>query len=245
MSARLTLKATVSYGDVDRREVMLLTRVFKTLQDAAIAHANQFGAGTQVVAERAETWVLSRIAAELERYPKVGEELAVETWSTGIKGFKGYREFRVTDAEGHLILTGSSLWIYFNLATRTITRVPKPLAERFPVGGETPWCADLEKLPFEEPAEPATAVPITLRYSDFDVNEHVNNASYFDLVQTGLAASGRPVYPRRLQLKYGKSIPAGAQRVAMKVESRGGAARFAIEGDGAVYAVGAVDGEVA
>jgi acyl-ACP thioesterase len=245
MSARLTLKTTVAYGDVDRREVMLLTRVFKMLQDAAIAHANQFGAGTQGIVERAETWVLSRIVAELERYPKVGEELAVETWSTGIKGFKGYREFRVTDAQGRQLLTGSSLWIYFNLATKTITRVPKPIAERFPVGEEKPWCADLEKLPFEEPASIAALVPITLRYSDFDVNEHVNNASYFDLVQTALASSGRPVYSRRVQLKYGKAIPAGAQRVDVRVEPQDGGARFAIEGDGAVYAVGAVAGEVA
>lgn len=241
MHSKLTLNPTVAYGDVDRREVMLLGRVFKMLQDAAIAHANQFGTGTDAVAERAETWVLSRIAVEIVRYPKAGESLRVETWSTGIKGFKGYRDFRVFDAQENCVLSGSSLWLYFSLKSMSLVRVPKPIIEGFPVGSEPAWCSELEKLPFDAPDAQAIPVPITLRYSDFDVNEHVNNAAYLDLVQTALAQAGRSAYPRRVQLKFGKAILLKTAMVEARVEPQGTTGRFSIEGEGDTFAVGLVE----
>jgi medium-chain acyl-[acyl-carrier-protein] hydrolase len=238
MTEKLILNTTVTYGDVDRRERMLLPRIFKLLQEAAIAHANQFGTGTHAMATRGESWVLNRIAVAIDRYPRADEELRVETWSSGIKGFKGLRDFRVYDTRQQAILSASSLWLYISVRTKLIARLPREVAEGFPVCAEGAWCPQLEKLPFESPAAGAPAVPITLRYSDFDVNEHVNNAAYLDFVQTALTHAGRPIYPRRVRLKYAKAIPAETTRVEVRIEPLGAITRFSIEGDGAVFALG-------
>jgi medium-chain acyl-[acyl-carrier-protein] hydrolase len=238
MSEKLILNATVTYGDVDRREVMLLSRIFKLLQEAAIAHANQFGTGTQAMVTRRESWVLNRIAVTINRYPRPDEVLRVETWSTGIKGFKGFRDFRVYDSREQTILSASSLWLYVSMQSKIIVRVPREVAEGFPVCPEGGWCPELEKLPFEPPIPAARLIPLTLRYSDFDVNEHVNNAAYLDFVQTALAITGRPMSPRRVQLKYAKGIPAEAERVDVRIEPIDATTRFSIEGGGAIFAIG-------
>jgi acyl-ACP thioesterase len=238
MTDKLTLTARVNYGDVDRTEVMLLPRIFKLLQEAAIAHANQFGTGTHAMATRGESWVLNRIAVSIERYPRMDEALRVETWSTGIKGFKGFREFRLFDAAEQPILFASSLWLYISTRTKLIVRLPREVAEGFPVRPEGPWCPLLEKLPFEPPAATAPAVPLTLRYSDFDVNEHVNNAAYLDFIQTAVSRAGRTPHPRGVRLKFAKAIPAESERVAVRVEPLGAGTRFSVESDDAVFALG-------
>lgn len=238
MAEKLILNATVSYGDVDRREKMLLPRIFKLLQDAAITHANQFGTGTEAMETRGETWVLNRIAASIDRYPRVGETLRVETWSSGIKGFKGFRDFRIFDREQRPIVAASSLWLYVSVKKKTIVRVPAEIAESFPVSAEGVWCPELETLAFESPGEDARSVQLGLRYSDFDVNEHVNNAAYLDFAQTALVRSGRGAYPHRVRLKFAKAIPVDAERVEVRIAARGAEAYFSVECDGIVFAQG-------
>jgi acyl-ACP thioesterase len=240
MTDKLTLSTTVTYGEVDRAEVMLLPRIFKLLQEVAILHANKFGGGTGAIFSRGETWILNRIAVVIERYPRYAETLRLETWSTGIKGFRGYRDFRLYDAAGHCLLKGSSIWVYLSVATKSIVRVPRELVATFPVGPEGAAFPDLEKMDFVAPAADARRIPVSLRYADFDVNEHVNNTAYLDFAQTALAAAGQNPHPRQVWLKYAKAIPAQTDRVDVAVEPTADGAQFRVERDGVVFAEGAV-----
>lgn len=238
MDATLRVETTVAYADVDRRERMLLPRIFKLLQDGAIAQANQFGAGTDSVTTRGETWVLNRMAVGIARYPVAGERLRLETWSSGIDGFKGFRDFRVVDAQKQIVISASSLWLYVSARTKTITRVPADVVAGFPVGTGVPWCAGLERLPFTQPTQDAPSVEIALRFSDFDVNQHMNNAAYLDLVQTALSRVGVSEYPERVQVKYAKAIPLATPAVTVRLERGLAACRFGVEWQGASYAFG-------
>lgn len=241
MTDKLIFEAVVSYADVDREERLTLRGVFKLLQDAAIAHANQLDAGSRAMA-RGESWVLNRIAAELRRYPRYEEAVRVETWSSGIRGFKGYRDFRVYDRAGEVIAVASSLWLYVNTRTKAIIRVPREVAEGFPVGAGAAFCPELESLEFAAPNPVGKAVAITLRYGDFDANEHVNHTAYFDFVQTAIAEAGLPPRPARLQIKFAKGIPAGTAAVDVRVApsaGKTGGAVFQVERDAIVFAQGA------
>lgn len=227
----------VSFGDVDRRERMLLPRVFKVLQDAAIAHANQFGTGTEAMTTRGETWMLHRIAAKIARYPRPNEVLQVETWSNGIKGFKGIRDFRVRDAEQRLVVAASSVWLYVSVQKQSIVRVPAEIARNFPVCPEALSFAEIESLEFALPAAGAPVVTLDLRYSDFDVNQHVNNAAYLEFVQTALTRTGHNPYPHEVRVKFGKAIPGDADRVDVRVDAAPeGVNRLSVEREGVIFA---------
>lgn len=231
MSDTYLLPSSVAFGDVDRENVITLQGVFKHLQEAAIAHASQFGAGAAAMAARGETWVLKRMAVAIERYPRYGEPLRIETWSSGISGFKGYREFRIYSGADEPVVSGSSVWAYVNWRTRTVVRVPSLVADGFQSRAGNVFCSDLEDISFAAPnrAE-AEVLPVSLRYSDVDANDHVNNTAYLELLQTALAQLGRPVRPRRIRIKYGKGIPGNATVVDVRFAPRtdGAAAAFSI-----------------
>lgn len=238
MTEKLTLTATVNYRDVDRTEVLLLPVFLQFLQEAAITHANQYDTGTKAMAASGETWVLNRMALELHRYPRFEETLRIETWSRGVKGFKGHREFRVFDAQESLVLSGSSLWLYVNLETKTLVRVPARIAEGFPVCVEGPFLADIERLNFPPLDGAAPTVPLALRYSDVDTHGHVNNTAYFDLLQSALARAGADPHPRQVRIKFAKAIPADATMVSVRVDPANGRMAFSIEDTGTLFAAG-------
>jgi len=239
MSNEFILETTVRFSEVDRDQVLLLPALFQLLQEAAIRHADMYGVGANSIAERGTSWVLNRLAVELTRHPRRDEALRVETWSTGVRGFRGYREFRLFSGEEQ-ILAGSSLWLWIDLHTRTLTRVPAELEAKFPVGGagRSPYKPDLERLRFSAPAAAAPATPVTVRYSDCDANGHVNNTAYFDYLQTALVRQGRSAHPRRLELQFVREIAPDADTAQVRFEERGESLAFSIGGGDVVYAQG-------
>jgi acyl-ACP thioesterase len=237
-----TLEASVRFAEVDSDQVMALPALFQLLQEAAIGHADLYGVGAHGIEERGTSWVLNRLAVGIERYPRRGEALRVETWSTGVSGFRGYREFRLFCGE-ELLLSASSLWVWIDLRTRTLARVPEALAAAFPVGGagQPPYRAELERRRYAAPSAASPAVSVTVRYSDFDANRHVNNTAFFDYLQTALVRQGRSPHPGRLELQFMREIPAGAVAVEVSLESGDAGTAVAISGPEGAYALGVVE----
>lgn len=239
MSELFTLESVVSYWDVDRDQVMTLGGVFKLLQEAAIKHADRYGLGAQAMATHGESWVLNRAAARLSRYPRYEEPVKVVTWSAGIRGFRGYRDLRVYCGD-ELVVSASTLWLYINLRTKSLARVPSELADRFPVGRAEVFRPDLDKLRFESAPAEVAATEISLRYSDFDGNAHLNNTAYLDCLQTALHRQGLPARPVALEVQYAKEISTAVPAVDVAVVRDAEGARFWLRHAGEVHAQGAV-----
>jgi acyl-ACP thioesterase len=241
VSEEFILESVVSYWDVDRDQRMTLGGIFKLLQEGAIKHADVYGLGAKAMVAQGESWVLNRLAAEILRYPRYEENLRLVTWSAGIKGFRGYRDLRVYAGE-ELLVRASTLWLYINIRAKTLLRVPEPLAEKFPVGQAEVFRPDLDKLKFAPPSDDATATSVTLRYGDFDGNAHLNNTAYFDLLQTALAAAGRPARPTLIEMQFQKEIPVSVAAVRVQTEPRGAEIAFGLRSAAELHAVGRVRG---
>lgn len=240
MSNDYTLTTVVPFADVDRNQVMLLPQLFKLLQEAAVQHADLFGVGVRGIAERGTSWVLNRLAVELTRYPRRDETIRVTTWSTGVHGFKGYREFRLHSGD-ELLLSASSLWLWIDLRTRSLTRVPAEIAATFPVGsGSTPYRPDLDHLRLTPPADAAPVLKLDLRYSDQDANGHINHTAYFDLLQTALLRRGLSPQPHRLEIQFQREIPTETVAVEVRLETRTHETAFSLASGATSFAQGLV-----
>lgn len=239
MSDHFELPMVVAYWDVDRDQCLTLAGVGKLLQEAAIKHADQFSLGTQAMAARQESWMLGRLAAGIRRYPRYGDSLKVVTWSAGIRGFRGYRELRVYHGD-ELLVSASTLWLYVSLRTKMLARVPAELADQFPVGTGEVFRADLDRQKFAplSPSLPAQAV--SLRYSDFDGNAHLNNTAYFDCLQTALAGAGHPPRPTGIEIQFIKEVPPSASEIRVILEAREAGIAFGLAGAGDLHAQGTV-----
>ena len=239
MSAEFTLTSTVAYGDVDRDQLLTLGGFFKLLQEAAIKHADQFDLGTKAMEAHGESWVLNRIVAGIVRYPRYEEPVRVVTWSAGIRGFRGYRDLRIYCGD-EVVLRASTLWLYVSLRTKTLTRVPAELAARFPVGTSEASQPDLDKLRIGPPGAEASPTDVSLRYSDFDGNAHLNNTVYLDCLQTALQRQAQPVRPTRIELQFLKEVAPTTASVQVALERRGEAAHFAVRSGTELHAQGQV-----
>lgn len=240
MSDSYVLDSTISFWNVDREQFLTLTGIFQLLQEGAIRHADQHGLGAQAKLTNGDTWFLNRISAAIHRYPRYGETIRLTTWSSGIRAFKGYREFRL-HAGGELLLAASSLWLRLNHQTKALVSVPPELARAFPARTDDVFHAGIEKLRFEEPPDTAAVQEISLRYSDIDLNGHVNNAAYFDYVQTALAGMGESVHPARLELHFLKEISPNLRHVVFRGQASGGQILFSLGSGPECFTRGRVD----
>jgi medium-chain acyl-[acyl-carrier-protein] hydrolase len=239
MSEIFTLDSTVSYWDVDRDQLLTLGGVFRLLQEAAIKHADRYDLGTKAMAAQGESWVLNRIAAMIARYPRYEERVTVRTWSAGIRGFRGYRDLRIVCGD-EVVLSASSLWLYVNLKSKALTRVPAELADRFPVGEAEVFRADLDRVRYETPTAGAPTTEISLRYGDVDGNAHLNNTAYFDTLQTALSRQGQPPRPREIEVQFLKEVPLAATAISVALEPREKETRIAWRSGGELNAQGVV-----
>jgi len=150
----------------------------KLLQEVAVAHASILGVSVETMAERGTAWVLSRLHLSLFRWPRGDEEIVIETWPEAMSRLLVERRFAIFDSSEVQIGAVSTLWCVLDLARRRPVRLPEEVLGRmdeYEIGSDP---ARSGELTVPDPADRELA--FTVRRSDLDVAEHVNNTSYVE-----------------------------------------------------------------
>lgn len=150
------------------------------LQEIAGNHARTLGLGIHELQDAGFTWMLARLHVVVDGYAAWRENVNIRTWPAGMRGrLTAIRDFVAQGDDGQTLLKGVSDWLYVDLASRKIVRLPQSFAALAPEG--TPQVAVPEtsgKMPDFVEAE--WSVALTVRHSDHDFNHHVNNAHYVE-----------------------------------------------------------------
>ncbi|MBR5612661.1 MAG: acyl-[Bacteroidaceae bacterium] len=149
------------------------------LLNCAGFHASERGFGIAEINENHYTWVLSRLAIELEDMPRQYEDFSIQTWIENVYRLFTDRNFELLDKNGKTIGYARSVWAMISMETR------KP-ADLFTLHGESlnQYASDRE-CPISKPGriKVATDEPVSVyqtRYSDIDINGHVNSIKYIE-----------------------------------------------------------------
>lgn len=81
---------------------MPLTLLINRLIEIATLHANAIGIGYADIVGRHHTWVLSRVAVEMRRYPGVNDTYRICTWICSVNRLFSERDFCIIAADGML-----------------------------------------------------------------------------------------------------------------------------------------------
>ena len=156
------------------------------LQEAAGNHAGKLGVAVDQLTRRNLTWVLARLRLEVDRYPSWREEVVVETWPSGQDGLYATREFLIYDASSQTIGRGSSAWLMIDFERRRPIRIPQFITE-IPLPDRP---RPIRNMPSRLPdvCDGAEEKHLDVRYSDLDVNGHVNNVHYVEWSVEALSA---------------------------------------------------------
>lgn len=150
------------------------------LQEIAGNHARELGLGIRELQDAGFTWMLERLRLSVGGYAAWRENVTIRTWPAGLRGrLSAVRDFVARGDSGAVLLQGVSAWLYVDLSTRRIARLPEAFAALAPAG--TPHVDVAEpsrKIP--DFGEPEWSAALTVRRSDTDFNAHVNNAHYVE-----------------------------------------------------------------
>lgn len=175
--------------ETDRRGQLSLLALANYFQDAADRSAIALGVGMPALAELGLSWVLHRMKINITRWPDIAEEITVKTNPAGLEKIFVYRDFRVYDQANKLLMTATSTWLVFDTEARKLTTPAPHLQVIF-----DPYRA-WEFLPratarFDAlPAEIPSRAEVKARHNEIDINEHVNNAVYFQWMLEALPAA--------------------------------------------------------
>ncbi|XP_008785915.1 palmitoyl-acyl carrier protein thioesterase, chloroplastic-like [Phoenix dactylifera] len=159
------------------------------LQETALNHVRSAGllgdgfGATPEMSKRNLIWVVTKMQVLVGHYPSWGDVVEVDTW-VGASGKNGMRrDWHVRDYRtGQTILRATSVWVMMNKHTRKLSKMPEEVrAEIGPYFLEHAAIADEDsrKLPKLD-GDTADYIKggLTPRWSDLDVNQHVNNVKY-------------------------------------------------------------------
>lgn len=150
------------------------------LLNSAGFHATERGFGMATLNESNYTWVLSRLAIEMEDMPREYEPFVVETWIENVYRLFTDRNFAITGPEGKVYGYARSIWAMINMDTR------KP-ADLLTLHGGTivDYIEQDKPCPISKPgrikvSRQDSCRTLEVRYSDIDINGHVNSIKYIE-----------------------------------------------------------------
>ena len=148
------------------------------VQEVAGQHCLELALDWDTLARRRLFWAIIRHRAQITRLPRKGETITVETWPMPTTRVAFPRSVVAYDAEGKELFRSISIWVLMDMDSRAMILPGKS-------GVDVPGL-----LRGSELAPPKSLMPVSLsaetlrkvRFSDLDVNGHMNNCRYLDWV---------------------------------------------------------------
>lgn len=191
-------------------------QLVQEILEVATEHADALGVGFDRLAEDGNLWVLSRIAIEMNRYPRLHERYALTTWIEDYNRHFSERNFEITSADGGETLGyARTIWVAINIDTRRPADLTSIEHLRGTVSDRP--CPIDKQGKIRPVAEPQIRNTYTFRVSDIDVNRHVNSARYVEIIlnQLGLEEYDLCLLTRfeieyRREAHYGDTVEVGS-----------------------------------
>lgn len=203
-----SFKSKIRYSEVDANCKLTWLALIDYFQDCSVFHSQSKNVGVEYLAKNNLAWVLSFWKIRCENMPKLADMVEIQTWPYDMKGFYGWRNFRMVDENADRLAYANSIWALIDTKEGHPTKITQPLIDAYPVEKET----DMEyagrkiKLPKEYSSEEHFIVPAYF----IDSNLHMNNSKY---VSTALCFVPDDFEIKELRAEYKRSAMLGDEIV--------------------------------
>lgn len=209
MSTFYEAKLRVDSRDVDMFNQCRPSAVLGLLQEAATQAALALGAsGPEVLEKYNCLWMVARSWVQLDAPLRWNDEITVKTWHRGGLGASTYRDFDIF-RDGRTVGQGVTTWVLVDADTHKLFRLKNLVEFQGTDGGELNKDIKLHRVVMPETFD--AAAPRAMRYSDTDINGHINNIHYADFACDALHLErlGQGKFVREFQIGYVGECRAG------------------------------------
>ena len=151
--------------------------------NAADFHSTARGFGMQYLMSIQRSWVLSRLAIEMEEMPQQYTKFDVETWVESAMRYFTSRNSRVVGRDGKVYGYGRSIWAMIDTESRQPTDILS-----IDNGAINNWIAKDKECPIDKGGrvkmdnDAELVRTIDTYYNDVDINGHINSVKYIEHV---------------------------------------------------------------
>ena len=151
--------------------------------NAADFHSTDRGFGMKYLLTINRSWVLSRLAIEMDEMPQMYTKFNVETWVESAMRYFTSRNFRVVGQDGKVYGYGRSIWAMIDTESRQPTDI-------FAIdnGAINNWIVADKECPIDKGGRvkmgdaAQLVATVETKYNDVDINGHINSVKYIEHV---------------------------------------------------------------
>ncbi|MCL2016790.1 MAG: thioesterase [Defluviitaleaceae bacterium] len=180
-----------SFYDINARGDVTLTALLQHINLAAGANAEKLGIGTDVIIPLGITFVLQRFSVRIMQWAKFKQTATIRTWPAEITKGTFRRNGDLYDCNGTKIAEWTGLWVLIDVAERRVRR-PKALPVTIPAHGLLDVQLEVKKFELPQNAVTLASYTHTVQFSETDVNYHMNNAIYGNLIANVVEKISQP-----------------------------------------------------
>jgi len=166
----------------DFRGRLFMGHLGNHLLNAADFHSTDRGFGMKYLMSIQRSWVLSRLAIEMDEMPEQYTRFVVETWVESAMRYFTSRNFRIVSPDGTKVYGyGRSIWAMIDTSTRQPTDI-------FAIdnGAINNWIVTDKECPIQKGGrvkmgnDAPLVRTIETHYNDVDINGHINSVKYIE-----------------------------------------------------------------
>jgi len=189
-------------AETDLHWRMKVSSILRRMQDIAGHHIDSLGMTRDVLEDRGQVFLLSKVELTVHRSPRLNETVTVRTRPHPAKGVSFIRETVFCGEQGEELISAASAWILADPRNHSVLR-PNVFdwgSYRFDGADFDPSVA---RRRIKAPGQMQKLGQRPIRFTDLDGNGHVNNAVYGDILCDFLPAEKMLSQPvRRVIIHY-------------------------------------------
>lgn len=179
--ATFFMDSSVKEYECDLNGNMKLSYLMKAIQGIATKQLDELGITYEKMYATGVIFVLSKLAIKINRMPKKNEKYLLKTIPQKCKGVSFLRSVTMIAQNGEILMDSQSSWVIINPNERKILR---PAQFKFTLPYDENAQTGVNVLETRiKPRENIKAIGVKeVKYSDLDINRHMNNTVYGDIV---------------------------------------------------------------
>lgn len=178
MSKIFTKKYEIHYYEVNSKLRCKLSSIIDFICDVGTQQSETLGGGIEYCTKNNCAWVFYKYDIKMYRYPMFGEIISITTQPIGFKKFYGLRKYMIMDTDNNLIGEALALFFLINLEKRRPMRIQEEQYDIYGVDGDVDYDITMDRVVRTD--EEQYHKNFSIRYSDIDSNNHVNNVKYIE-----------------------------------------------------------------
>ncbi len=173
-------KFIVKASQVGPNRLLKNSALFLAIQEISIAHTEALGFPKETTLEKGLLWVIAKEHIKIIRMPRYDEEVILSTYPHQMMHSLFPRSYEIKDKNGDLLISGSAIWTLIDIKSRKIVN---PLDHDILIPDLSNGRDFVMPLSNKFPIEYENDVSLKAMYSYCDLNKHLNNSSYLDLLE--------------------------------------------------------------